>query len=653
MLPSKASIAPCILLFFTDIHSPGFSKFFRNKSIGKTNLMEVVEKDFEKKMCYHIEDGLLFSDEISRLFLPDKMTTGFSVTFTVLGTGVGFGKTGKHRDPYVLEYMENSEEKIIFVENAHELKREEIKTVFAASRRNTSLKFVLEIATPHMPDVKLEQGYYEVVELKEMEKESTIKLLKGICPKFSELIVKRIISLSKGYPYVTRAIAYLCDNKNTEDEMLQFLDILRDNDMKYNLDKINESVLKSLSEDAKKVVKRLAIAPRDLTMKLIKAFCNDTVGDLDTPLSELIARRIIVGEEKGFYRIYHPLFREYLRSKDVQPMALENENEYYRRAMEEVKAEFDSIYILLEVLNEADIFEELIKLTENHEVINSVGVQTLTWGKLEQALCAWNLLLKKTKGVNKKWESIAMGNIGRVHYIRSDLDKALEYYEAALKLHGESGNKEMANQLKNIGNVYRVKGELNKALEYYKRSLNLNEELGIKEGMADALGNIGVVYRKKGELDKALEHLERALKLDDDLERKNGIAVRLGNIGIVYFDKKELGNALEYYEKALKLNEDLGRKRGMANQLENIGDIYRKKGELDKALEYYKKALKNFKDIGTRIETARTLMSIGDVFALKGDEERALNYYLEAQDLAIGSSIFEEISKRIINIRGE
>jgi hypothetical protein len=33
MLPSKAFIAPCILLLFTDIRSPGFSKLFRNKSI--------------------------------------------------------------------------------------------------------------------------------------------------------------------------------------------------------------------------------------------------------------------------------------------------------------------------------------------------------------------------------------------------------------------------------------------------------------------------------------------------------------------------------------------------------------------------------------------------------------------------------------------
>ena len=63
--------------------------------------------------------------------------------------------------------------------------------------------------------------------------------------------------------------------------------------------------------------------------------------------------------------------------------------------------------------------------------------------------------------------------------------------------------------------------------------------------------------------------------------------------------------------------------------------------------------MKKFKDIGNRIENARILMNIGDIFILKGDKERALNYYLEAQDLAIGNSIFEDVNKRINNIRSK
>ena len=52
MLPSKASIAPCILLLFTDIRSPGFSKLFRNKS--NVEVLDFV-RDKTKADYYKVE----------------------------------------------------------------------------------------------------------------------------------------------------------------------------------------------------------------------------------------------------------------------------------------------------------------------------------------------------------------------------------------------------------------------------------------------------------------------------------------------------------------------------------------------------------------------------------------------------------------------
>ena len=63
--------------------------------------------------------------------------------------------------------------------------------------------------------------------------------------------------------------------------------------------------------------------------------------------------------------------------------------------------------------------------------------------------------------------------------------------------------------------------------------------------------------------------------------------------------------------------------------------------------------MKKFKDIGNRIENARTLTNISDLFVQKGDKERALDCYSEAKELAKGSSIFEDVNKRIINIRSK
>ena len=301
------------------------------------------------------------------------------------------------------------------------------------------------------------------------------------------------------------------------------------------------------------------------------------------------------------------------------------------------------------------LLEKVRDKEEKAKILGELGVIFYYLGELDKASEYYEKALELDEGLGIK-EGIAkdLGNIGVVYQTRGELDKALEYYEKALKLNEELGKKEgMASQLGNIGVVYQTRGELDKALEYYEKALKLNEELGKKEGMASQLGNIGVVYGIKRELDNAVEYFEKALKLDEELGIKKRVAEDLGNIGIVYRIKGELGNALEYHEKALKLHEELGIKEGVAKDLGNIGIVYLTKGELNKALEYYEKALGIFEDMGSRVEIARTLMNIGDVFVLKGDKERALDYYQKAESLAVGSSVFESIHKKLKRLKEE
>jgi tetratricopeptide (TPR) repeat protein len=637
------------------IKDNGFIIVTGDRGIGKTNLTLVVEEALnevkagflKKKPCYHV-NGSFFYEEVNRIFAPSKRLTGVSGSVSTPIAGAGGGLSWNPREHSILEYMAKSKDKIVFVENAHELKKEDFEIIFDATRRNDHLRFILEIATPYLPDVTIRPGSYEVVQLSELSEDAIEKIVRKECTLFSDAIVLRIVKISKGYPYVARSLAYICDNKDSKGEISQFLQTLRDEDMEHNLDRIHEEVLETLNEGSREVIKSLAIAPETLTLNLIAAFCGD---DVDAPLADLIERGILVTSEEKIYRIYHPLFREYLRA--IQPLALRNKHKLYREALDRIKSEVDSVIILFEVLNEPDVFKTLIKVTENYDALHLIGLKMHTWSIFEPALCAWDRLLEKATGENKEWEAIAATSIGVIYRIQGALDKALEYQEKALKLNEKLDNKEwMATALREIGIIYNEYGELDKALEYHLKALKLDEEMGRKGVIAADYDEIGVVYREKRDFDKALEYQEKALKLGEDAGNNEGIANAFGNLGNIYRDKGELDKALEYFERALKLNEKFEMIEGIANQLVNKGTVYGIKGELDKALKCFEKALKIFRELGARIGTAQTLMNVGTLFAQKGDKERALDYYFEAQDLVVSyhHPTFELIDKRISKI---
>jgi len=192
-------------------------------------------------------------------------------------------------------------------------------------------------------------------------------------------------------------------------------------------------------------------------------------------------------------------------------------------------------------------------------------------------------------------KAISLGNLGIVFTIKGELDKALKYYEEALKIHREVGYRQgEASDLGNIGNVFTIKGELDKALKYYEEALKIHREVGYRQGEANQLGNLGIVYSIKGEFDEALKYHEEALRIDREIGYRQGEASDLGNIGNVYSDKGEFDEALKYHEEALRIDREIGYREGEACGLGNIGNVYSIKGEFDEAFKYWDKALEIF-----------------------------------------------------------
>ena len=72
----------------------------------------------------------------------------------------------------------------------------------------------------------------------------------------------------------------------------------------------------------------------------------------------------------------------------------------------------------------------------------------------------------------------------------------------------------IAATLHNIGPVCENLGQLDKALEYYQRALPVREELGDRHEESVTRYNIAIVYWARGHLAEAAAELRRVVELD-------------------------------------------------------------------------------------------------------------------------------------------
>jgi len=157
--------------------------------------------------------------------------------------------------------------------------------------------------------------------------------------------------------------------------------------------------------------------------------------------------------------------------------------------------------------------------------------------------------------------------------------------------------------LGNLGLAYNHLGESRKAIEYYEQALKISREIGDRLGEENRLGNLGLAYYRLGEIKKAIEYYEQALEISREIGDKCGEGNHLGNLGLAYCDLGEPKKAIEYNEQALKISREIGDKRGEGNRLRNLGLTYSDMGEPKKAFEFLEQSLA----IGEEIEDPRII----------------------------------------------
>ena len=216
---------------------------------------------------------------------------------------------------------------------------------------------------------------------------------------------------------------------------------------------------------------------------------------------------------------------------------------------------------------------------------------------------------------------------GRIHFRLGDLDKAKEFYEAALHLFRWDLNDEegVIRAHNNLGVLYRHLSDWRQATWHLLRSMELSTRLGNFAYIAVSCANLGIVHLKAGAWDEAVEHFDRALNSYVQIGRESGVArMRIGLSTIATF-RHDFATAEAHLAAASQITSRLGTSREQVLCLFSRGELQHEMRRLDEALELYGDALEMARQIAPEGDMVHELQRRrAEAFASRGDLPLAL-----------------------------
>lgn len=228
-------------------------------------------------------------------------------------------------------------------------------------------------------------------------------------------------------------------------------------------------------------------------------------------------------------------------------------------------------------------------------------------------------------------EAAAFHNIAYIYFKTDKYNKALTYFQKALKIDSTANNKNgIFESLVGIGAVYEKKRQFPKAKYNLEMALSIAEKLNDSIAIARILHNIGEVHKTEGKLRASIQYLDSANKY---LQYEKTSILKIQNeysIGEIYEKQSDYKNALKNYRFVILQSRTMNYPKGEAMALNNIGNILKNQKKLNAALQNYLRSLEIMKTINDNTGIIVASDNIGNIYEQLHDYERALRYYRKA-----------------------
>ncbi len=223
-----------------------------------------------------------------------------------------------------------------------------------------------------------------------------------------------------------------------------------------------------------------------------------------------------------------------------------------------------------------------------------------------------------------------------------------DYFDLALYGQKKNDVSKVSSAYIGIGWIYQQEGKYSKAMEFYNKALAIAKESGNKLNEAIVLRKMAVWNIGKDNNDEALVLLTKSSEINRQRQYKNEHKYHLAcdyfDIGLVLENKDEFASSREFYLKSKTLFEEIKAANELSDYYFNLGEVYLFEKNYQKALESYMVGLKIDQLKDNRPSLAADYNMIGELYMEMGNLAEAENYFNKTILLASQIKVPQELA---------
>lgn len=282
----------------------------------------------------------------------------------------------------------------------------------------------------------------------------------------------------------------------------------------------------------------------------------------------------------------------------------------------------------------------------------------------EQAKALFMKLKKAASGAGEKKKieeeaGLLYNNLGYMCRRQEHWEKAIEYYEDALKVEGPLWQE--ARIRNNLGYAHHLLGHAEQAFSFCETALRIRQKLNIPYELGLSYNTLGILYVDALRIPEAEASFQRAIEAFDRARSARGRALVYTALGRLYrqwgwyeehivkqpFDqeREKYRKALDYLNKAITIYEDEKDEAGLAEARSELGCTYRHRHDWNRAINSFKGALELARSRSIHRREVDILQDISLTYLMRGEMDKAEDFAVQASKIAQEGNFHYILSK--------